>query len=649
MVCGNFFRCFILLVFSVGLFSFPRSITYAAPNINITKHNLSATGPGTFKALGETRICVFCHTPHNATSDTPLWNKELKSQTYVIYTSDSRLPVMPSQPTGPTKLCLSCHDGTIALGATVNPSGGISMGGGATLPPSSLSYFGTNLSNHHPVVFSYPGAQKADVTGQLVDPALLSPTLVLGQQGGTVHCDTCHNPHDDTYGQFLVMDNTFSALCTACHKMTGWSTSGHATNATRPLDVTGILPRPPKNRPAWTTMKEWGCEVCHTPHLAATPQKLLNFCAAPCPAPYTSSYSCTTGTCHSSAPSPIHQLSLSSSAAARATSSVGKADIGGQIKKRSGHREQPGSAMLTKHRLKSSSVASAGGASCADCHNAHAVNNQKAVAPDASGRLKGVTGVDMNGTEVPSVRYEYEVCFKCHGDYNSVFPYVPRVINTGNKRTAFAEINPSFHPVIARGKNSSVPSIPSQFEPSMRPTSVIYCSDCHSDDSSSSRGPHGSDFPPILRQRYETADNTIENFATYALCYQCHDRLSILSDASFKKKINKTTSTGGGHSGHLTRGAPCSVCHDALGVPVNGMSGRHSHLINFDTRIVLPVAGNQVPIFMDLGTFSGSCTLVCHGRTHVNETYPQGGISSQRLLPLSPGFKGTLKGTRKSR
>jgi hypothetical protein len=271
------------------------------------------------------------------------------------------------------------------------------------------------------------------------------------------------------------------------------------------------------------------------------------------------------------------------------------------------------------------------------------------MAPDASGILRGVSGVDMNGTEVQSVRYEYEVCLKCHGDYNSVFPYVPRVVNTGNKRTAFAHINPSYHPVIARGNNSILPSIPSQYEPSIIPSSMIYCTDCHSDDSSSSRGPHGSDFVPVLRQRYETADNTIENFENYALCYRCHDRSSILSDASFKKKISQTTSTGGGHSGHLAKGAPCSACHDAHGIADDGMSGSHTHLINFDTRIVIPYGSNRFPIFTDLGTFSGSCTLVCHGRTHINETYPQGSISSQGLSPLPPGLPPGLRGIRRSR
>ena len=120
-----------------------------------TKHNLALSGPGPIQGLTETRICVFCHTPHNAAPDSPLWNRELEPQFYTVYASPTlRAGVLP-QPFGPTKLCLSCHDGTIAMGAVLNPAGGIQMSGSDTLPPGSLSDFGLDLSGHHPVSFSY--------------------------------------------------------------------------------------------------------------------------------------------------------------------------------------------------------------------------------------------------------------------------------------------------------------------------------------------------------------------------------------------------------------------------------------------------------------------------------------------------------------
>jgi len=32
-----------------------------------------------------------------------------------------------------------------------------------------------------------------------------------------VECSSCHDPHDNTYGSFLVEDNSGSALCLRCH------------------------------------------------------------------------------------------------------------------------------------------------------------------------------------------------------------------------------------------------------------------------------------------------------------------------------------------------------------------------------------------------------------------------------------------------
>src|SRR4029078_3589800 len=76
-------------------------------------HNLSATGPGTIRATGEQQVCIFCHTPHNAAPIQPLWNRNVAVNASVPY-SPSSLQAKPGQPTGTSKLCLSCHDGTIA-------------------------------------------------------------------------------------------------------------------------------------------------------------------------------------------------------------------------------------------------------------------------------------------------------------------------------------------------------------------------------------------------------------------------------------------------------------------------------------------------------------------------------------------------------
>ena len=81
-----------------------------------SKHDLSAVGPGPIKAATEAEVCLFCHTPHRALDVVPLWNHEMSQATYTPYTSSTKKAAV-GQPSGASKLCLSCHDGTVALGA----------------------------------------------------------------------------------------------------------------------------------------------------------------------------------------------------------------------------------------------------------------------------------------------------------------------------------------------------------------------------------------------------------------------------------------------------------------------------------------------------------------------------------------------------
>ncbi len=616
-------RVALALVVAAGTLS-PAARAQSSSDMVNTKHNLSVSGPGTIRASTETRICVFCHTPHNATPQSPLWNKDLEPQAYQVYASPTLRSGPLPQPFGPTKLCLSCHDGTIAMGAVVNPAGGISMSGSDTLPAGSLSNFGLDLTGHHPVSFPYQAA--------LPNPELQpTPPADLTFGGADeVHCTTCHDPHNDTFGRFLAKDNRYSALCVTCHQIEGWPGSAHATST---ASVVGILPRPPKTWPTYPTLGEWGCETCHTPHFAPTPEQLLNFTDGPPP------YSCTTDGCHTSQPPPAHgaagtgPTSAAGGTASAPTLSSARSngrptDIGKQIRKPSAHHEVPG---LVAASLRGGGGPGRGGTfpgvGCSDCHNPHVGSSQRSEPPYASGLLRGVRGVDRNGGILRSSTYEYEICFKCHGDAAPDLDYVPRVVPGTNKRLAFATENASYHPVVGMGRNLNIPSLPSTYEPTLSASQLIYCTSCHADDEGSSRGPHGSSYAPILKERYDTSDNTPESFESYALCYRCHDRSSILRDDSFRKKVFRATPSGGGHSGHLAAGAPCSACHDPHGVYEGGAagatgSGSHEHLINFDTRIVLPKPGQARPVYATTGTFSGSCTLVCHGYTHDAASYP---------------------------
>jgi hypothetical protein len=116
----------------------------------------------------------------------------------------------------------------------------------------------------------------------------------------------------------------------------------------------------------------------------------------------------------------------------------------------------------------------------------------------------------------------------------------------------------------------------------------------------------------LLERQYLVADNTAESAANYALCYKCHDRTNILSNAtgSFRE-----------HNLHIVSvRAPCNACHDPHGVSsTQGTVANNARLINFDTSIVRPQGG--VTRWTRVGTTGGSCTLLCHGKTHNPLTY----------------------------
>ena len=139
------------------------------------------------------------------------------------------------------------------------------------------------------------------------------------------------------------------------------------------------------------------------------------------------------------------------------------------------------------------------------------------------------------------------------------------------------------------------------------------------------KGPHGSNISPLLSAPYERMDNIAESAATYALCYKCHDRNSIIGNESFS-----------GHSKHIVDNkTPCSICHDPHGIPsAQGSATNHARLINFDTSIVQRDRITGRLEFQTSGDRAGNCYLTCHGVDHSPKSYPvAGGGSGGVTLP----------------
>ncbi len=496
-----------------------------------SRHNLSAAGPGRVKAAIDQPVCNFCHTPHMTGQASPMWQKSRKF-IYTTYKS-STVKAAIGQPTGASRLCLSCHDGTIALGMLRGKKQSVSFTGGMQKMPAGKTNLGIDLSDDHPVSFVYDNTL-AGQNGQLEFPAAL-PGQVRLDNSGELQCTTCHDAHDDQFGKFMVMDNRYSALCTTCHRINNWSLTSHR-NSSALWNNTSPDPWP---HTSYTSVAVNGCENCHTPHTAGGRERLLN-------------YAIEEQNCF-----PCHNGNVASKNIKKEFDKPYRHPIENS---RGVHKPEEDPLWSSRH------------VECQDCHNPHAANAASATAPLASGRLAYVAGVSSSGSPVYPISFEYELCYRCHADNpGRVSPTVSRHIFEENIRRKFNPSNASYHPVEEVGKNRDVPSLIAPLNIS----SMIYCTDCHNSNSSDSggnapNGPHGSIWEPILERQLITTDLTSESSRAYALCYKCHNRNSILSDQSFPE-----------HSRHIVdERTPCTACHDSHGVEEN------TNLINFDRLIV---------------------------------------------------------------
>ena len=544
-----------------------------------SKHDLSVTGPGPIRAVHETEVCIFCHTPHSAAPQTPLWNRTNPQLYYRVYdssTTDARI----DQPHGPSKMCLSCHDGSMALGSVLSrPASHPIVTTARTIPPGT-SDLTSDLSDDHPIGFRYDRAL-SNADRQLRPPEVVSRELPMGAHG-ELHCTTCHDPHNNELGDFLRITDQQSAICVACHNLAGWPGSSHARSATR-LTGRAVDPRTPTK---YHSVGDNGCLNCHVIHSAPQRERLLRF-----EREEDNCLNCHNGT-------------------------VAIYNIAADLRQPSGHYvddtwgvHDPTEDPFTMRRH----------VECVDCHDPHAGQPQHfgvvrgTFGPTVQGPSLGASGISASGRRLERASFGYEVCFKCHADSvrRPRRVDISRQIDQTNVRLEFQPGNASFHPVIAARRNSDVVSLISP----LRVGSLITCTDCH--NSSNSRfaggsgpnGPHGSLYEPLLVENYDTDDFNVESAQAYALCYRCHDRNSILGDESFPS-----------HRHHVVDlQTPCSVCHDAHGVYRGSSgSGDHSSLINFDLSVVseLDTGSGRVLSYEDGGRLQGSCTLTCHGMPH---------------------------------
>ena len=227
----------------------------AQAGVTGSKHDFTSGGRSTAavaEAQGPGSRCFYCHASHRAAggagqrlSNRP--DRPTRAQGY----QSTTMAAAPQAISGASRACLSCHDGTVAPGATRTGA----AAGANPLAAGAPANLGTDLRGSHPV-----SIQVAPQAGRLRRPAAGDAVQLDGD--GRVQCTSCHDPHaewgDPDVGQFLVKPVARSGLCNTCHDVGGAGAAGaHATSASAWTDpVTGRT----------RTLAEAGCAACHRAH-----------------------------------------------------------------------------------------------------------------------------------------------------------------------------------------------------------------------------------------------------------------------------------------------------------------------------------------------------------------------------------------------
>lgn len=203
-------------------------------------------------------LCTFCHTPHQASTTLLLWNHTMSANSFdwnvAATTSGTALPgFVGNAYNGPSAKCLSCHDGSVAIGDVGWFEGAAHHGANSlntfhmTSDTSRMVGQNGDLSGNHPVAIPYPYLGAPNVYNGSTDGAQLAtndfvsdPTqnnirlysdlgggLIVGrpEAGKTgIECSSCHDPHnrasvDDLFLRGKLAGETKGSgyICLQCH------------------------------------------------------------------------------------------------------------------------------------------------------------------------------------------------------------------------------------------------------------------------------------------------------------------------------------------------------------------------------------------------------------------------------------------------
>lgn len=216
----------ILAILGMGVLPFS-----SLANINGSKHDLSVGMGGhdySFAYSDSSFVCVYCHTPHdpNTNSSGKLsWNRSFSASPYSLYSmpgpDSGSVAAQSLASSSYSVICLSCHDGTIAVASRVKMATRADMDhsrvrgyiGHAGIPSALQAAFSEGgMSNDHPVGVIY-----SNFANTALNPENSITVAGLKLFEGKVECATCHDPHSVNNSAFTRIANTQSALCMTCH------------------------------------------------------------------------------------------------------------------------------------------------------------------------------------------------------------------------------------------------------------------------------------------------------------------------------------------------------------------------------------------------------------------------------------------------
>lgn len=200
--------------------------------VNGSLHDMNVVSGATDDQFG--RVCVFCHTPHNATvtgmdaTDVlPLWNKDLNTNTnYAAYqwaTQDNldAIGTIVDPLLGPSRLCVSCHDGSIAADSHITTA---AQAGSLNLTGARAIGEGSDLSTTHPIGFSYSDALQRNTAADALTGATAVSEIALKSDRFATDIDVDGTSYDRvtraggrTIGSVLFNGDIFT--CASCHEV----------------------------------------------------------------------------------------------------------------------------------------------------------------------------------------------------------------------------------------------------------------------------------------------------------------------------------------------------------------------------------------------------------------------------------------------